>query len=218
MKIVGAVTIGQSPRDDVVPEMRAFAPGTRWLEAGALDDLDDEAIARLSPSDGELPLVTRLRDGRSVVIGHDAVVPALQAAIRRVEAEADLVVLLCSGGFGLECRVPLLLTHGLLTGAVQALQLSGTLAILKPHEGQVDRQEARWDDLGVEAVSLCVPAYGPTDFHQAGRAARALGATAIAMDCFGYTLAMKQAVVESSELPTLLVRSLASRVVAELTG
>ncbi len=139
-----------------------------------------------------------------------------------MEADADLVVLLCSDPFELRSRVPLLLTHGLVDAAVRALRVS-RFAILKPHAGQVGRpgdaaDERRWRDVGAEPIPIFVPAYGPADLAAAGRAAHATGASAVVMDCFGYALATKRAVAAASGLPTLLVRSLAARMVAELTG
>jgi len=64
---VGLLTIGQSPREDVVPEMSPFfLPNIKILEKGLLDDLSPEEIRRLKPKTGETPLVTRLRKGGSI--------------------------------------------------------------------------------------------------------------------------------------------------------
>ncbi|NIN92809.1 hypothetical protein GTO36_07485, partial [bacterium] len=64
---VGLLTIGQSPREDVVPEMNPFfLPQIKILEKGLLDDLSPEEIRRLKPKKGETPLITRLRKGGSV--------------------------------------------------------------------------------------------------------------------------------------------------------
>ena len=223
MKVVGAVTIGQSPRTDVVPEMSSLAPRTHWIEAGALDNLNEAAIRRLAPSNGEFPLITRLKCGQSVTVGFESVKPFIQSAITRIEAEADLIVLLCSGPFSLRSHVPLLLTHHLVFSAVQALQLS-RLVILKPHKQQVSQHlegtEAtrRYSDIGVETIPIFMPAYGSANFEEAGCTARSTGASAIVMDCFGYTLDMKRKIAKASGLPTFLVRSLATKMVTELTG
>ena len=222
MKVVGAVTIGQSPRTDVVPEMSSLAPRTRWIEAGALDNLNEATIRRLAPSNSEFPLVTRLKCGQSVTIGFESIKPFIQSAITRVETEADLIVLLCSGPFSLRAHIPLLLTHHLVFSAVRALQLS-RLAILKPHKKQVDQYfestkfKQRYSDIGVETIPIFVPAYGSANFEEAGHAARSTGASAIVMDCFGYTLDMKRKITKASGLPTFLVRSLAAKMVTELT-
>jgi protein AroM len=96
---LAAVTIGQSPRDDVVPEMQSLVPGVTWIEAGALDGLRDEQIARLAPAAADFPLVTRLADGRAVVVGEPSIHPLVEAAVHRVEEAADLVILLLNSHF-----------------------------------------------------------------------------------------------------------------------
>ncbi len=216
MSLIATVTIGQSPREDVVPELSRFVPGARFIEAGALDGLDDDAMARLAPGPDDFPLVTRLRDRRSVVIGEQAITPLVQNAIRGVEREADLVILLCSGEFAIDCRKPLLFPGRVLASTVAAVHGGRPIAVLTPLEAQMHAQGDRWRARGTKASVLFASPYAPTDFAAVGRRARDAGATLVVMDCLGYTLAMKAAVTEASGLPTLLVRSLVARVAAEL--
>lgn len=216
MSLIATVTIGQSPRDDVVPELARFVSGARFIETGALDGLDDDAIARRAPGPDDFPLVTRLRDKRSVVIGELAITPLVQAAIRRVEAEADLVILLCSGEFAVECRKPLIFPGRILASTVAALHGGRPIAVLTPLEPQIPAQTERWRRRGIKASVAFASPYTPTDFAAIGRQARDAGAALVVMDCLGYTLAMKQAVASASGLPTILVRSIAARVAAEL--
>ena len=57
-RTVAFVTIGQSPRPDMVPEMLGWiGPGVTPIEVGALDGLDRAAIASLAPLWGLAPLV-----------------------------------------------------------------------------------------------------------------------------------------------------------------
>src|SRR3989442_131023 len=65
--VVGLVTIGQSPRSDVVPEMAALiGPGIEVREAGALDGLKRSEIEPLAPTGDDEILVTRPQDGSAV--------------------------------------------------------------------------------------------------------------------------------------------------------
>jgi protein AroM len=216
MKTIAAVTIGQSPRHDVVDEMSGLAPGTRWIEAGALDRLDEAAISALEPRGDSCPLVTRLRSGGTVVVGEHEILDPLQQAVRCVEGDADLVVVLCSGAFAIASRVPILYPGALLSATVRALKLSPRLFVLVPHEAQIPFQQARWRALGFDATVSAASPYAPADLGAIGREARASGAAIILLDCLGYTLAMKAQVAASSGLPVILVRSLAARVAAEL--
>lgn len=221
MRIIAAVTIGQSPRDDIVPELSRFVPGARWIEAGALDGLDDETIATLAPAAGDFPLVTRLRSssvgvGRSVVVGERAVTPLLQRAVARVGAQADLVIVLCTGQLAVQCGKPLLFPGHVLAAMVAAVHGGRPIMVLTPHEAQVPPQLRRWRERGVDVTVLFASPYSTTDFAALGRRARESGAALVVMDCLGYTLAMKDAVVKRSGLPAILARSIVARVAAEL--
>ena len=59
---VGIVTIGQSPRVDVVPEIIEIA-GVRadYLESGALDGLEISGIAKLAPAKDELHACNQIK-------------------------------------------------------------------------------------------------------------------------------------------------------------
>jgi protein AroM len=218
MRCIAAVTIGQSPREDIVAELAPLVPQTRWVQAGALDGFDEARLAALAPAPEEFPLVTRLADGRSVVVGERAIAPLVEQAVARVESEADLVVLLCTGDVACPCSKPVLWPGRLLTAVVPGLAEGRLVAVLTPQEGQVEGQRRRWRARGVEARVLHVPAYAPADLADAGRRAREAGAALVVMDCLGYSRAMKAAVAEASRLPVLLPRSLVARVAAELVG
>ncbi|MGH3750343.1 MAG: AroM family protein, partial [Micromonosporaceae bacterium] len=60
MAVLGVVTIGQAPRDDLVPEMVPLLPPARIVEHGALDGMSAAQIADLAPKPGEQPLTSRL--------------------------------------------------------------------------------------------------------------------------------------------------------------
>ena len=61
---VGTVTIGQSPRVDVTPDLRRIlGDGIELVESGAHDGLRRERIAGMAPREGDYVLVTRLADG-----------------------------------------------------------------------------------------------------------------------------------------------------------
>jgi protein AroM len=92
------VTIGQSPRLDMVPEMYADLPRVDVIERGALDGLSEAEIAALAPVDGAKSLVTRLVDGREVVLDHARTEARLAAVLEELDGEdMDAVVVLCTG-------------------------------------------------------------------------------------------------------------------------
>ncbi|HEV8586376.1 MAG TPA: AroM family protein, partial [Methylomirabilota bacterium] len=82
---IGMVTVGQAPRDDVVPDMMTLLPGVDILQAGALDGLDRAAIARLAPEGDDEILVTRLADATPVFVGKSHILPRVKARIAALE-------------------------------------------------------------------------------------------------------------------------------------
>jgi len=150
MPTVAAVTIGQSPRPDAVEEMGRFLPGVSWVETGALDDLDTAAIARLAPDDDDFPLVTRLADGSTTVVGERAITPLMQRAIGRVECAASVVLVMCSGRFEVTSARPLVFP-GLVLGGVARALFSGQ-RVLVLDEGGGARQVVGSTDAPVRSV------------------------------------------------------------------
>src|SRR5437773_11372912 len=99
--VVGLITIGQSPRVDVVPDMaEVIGLGVEIREAGALDGLDRARIDALAPGPGDEILVTRLRDGSPVFVAKRHVAARVQATIAELErGGTTLTALLCTGAF-----------------------------------------------------------------------------------------------------------------------
>lgn len=219
MTTAGLVTIGQSPRNDIVASMFGTDVPSRLRQAGALDLLDDASIDALVPSEAEHLLVSRLRDGREVVLAKPRVLPHLQRAIDRVVGSgAGLVVVLCTGTFdGLWAPVPIIYPDRLLAGTVNALLPSGTLGVLMPHKGQADMMRRKWSAEGRPVVlGSASPYTHADDLAERARDLVRQGAIMIAMDCMGYTRAMKQVLSESTSVPTILANRLVGRIIEEI--
>lgn len=68
MKKLGLITVGQAPRDDVIIDLLPiFGPEIELIQAGALDGLSLQEISSFAPQDGDYVLVSRLKDGSSVI-------------------------------------------------------------------------------------------------------------------------------------------------------
>ena len=88
------MTIGQSPRPDVVPDMAAvIGPGAEIREGGALDGLSRAEIDALAPQGDDEILVSRLRDGAPVFLGRQRIEGLLEARIAALEREGATVAL-----------------------------------------------------------------------------------------------------------------------------
>lgn len=218
--MLGLVTIGQSPRDDVVRSMFG-GDAPPLVQAGALDELDDAAIATLAPEGDEHLLVTRLRDGREVTVGKPRLLPHVRAAVARVErAGADVVCVACTGEFPtLSGSVRVIFPDKLLSATVDALAPDGALGVLMPHDGQREMMRRKWSRPGRALVLASASPYLADD--ALGRAAARLAQGApplIVMDCMGFDRAMQARVRAACGVPTLLANGLVGAILRELGG
>lgn len=211
------VTIGQSPRTDVVPEMLAtIGEGLAPSEVGVLDGLDREAIAALAPREDEPRLVTRLRDGSEVVISREQTRQRLQALLDDLHLQGfDLVVLLCTGYFeGLHARTLFVEAQRAVDHTVEAIcEPERTVGVLVPLAKQMAEFHA--EAYGPRRVLLAhASPYSEDRFAEA--AARLREADVVVMHCMGYTEAMRRHMAELTGRPVLLARRMVAAMVAQL--
>lgn len=218
---LGVVTIGQAPRDDLVPELVPLLPPCRIVERGALDGLSPAEIAGMAPRDGEAVFSSRLANGTGVVFGHDQALPLVERAVARAEDDgADVVLIVCGGSFPpLVHRRPLLLTEALAHHAVAALTGDQRVGVVRPLPKQLDDGARAWErTLGrpVSGTAAASPYSDGLSVIAAAAAGLAEGCDVIILDCIGYDERMRAAAVAASGRSVLLIRSLAARLVGEL--
>jgi protein AroM len=221
---IGMTTIGQAPRDDVVPAMRAFLPaGLGIVERGALDGLSYDETQPFWAAPDEVGIVTRLRDGSSVLLSHAKILPAMQAAVDRLVREegAELVVVLCGANWSALRSEKLIVNPGTLFPAVIGSLAAGRrLGIIKPDAGQVTKERERYAALGIDAVVTAASPYaGPARLDLAREAAgqlREAGCDLVWMTCVGMDAPMRDIVAEVSGVPVILAHALLARIVTEL--
>ncbi len=222
--IVGLVTIGQSPRVDVVPDMEAIlGPAVTVRERGALDGLDRAEIAALAPGPGDDILVTRLADGIPVFVAKRHILGRVQAAIGELERTGvTMTALLCTGAFpALEASRLLVLPHQVLLGVLRALRWPGRLGIVTPSVQHVPQTEARWRADGFDPVVVPLSPYeeeSPAELERAGQALRAARAGLVALDCMGFRRKTRDELQRLTGAPVLLANLLVARVIAEACG
>ncbi|MEE1801747.1 AroM family protein [Streptomyces sp. JV176] len=227
---LGLVTIGQAPRTDLRPDAEPLLPGVRLVEHGALDDdrFDGEAGQEtrraLAPEPGEAPLVSRLRDGGSVVLGHAALIPRMEEAVARAERDgAAETLLLCTGRFpSVRATRPLLFAEPLVQRAVAAVVGTDPVGIVCPHPDQAEDVARRFSEvLPGRVLAAGANPYAPREraLHEVAEAARELadgGSAWLVLDCIGYTEEMRRAAARAADRPVLLARALAVRLAGEV--
>lgn len=224
MTKVGLITVGQSPRSDVVPDMAAIlGADVEIVEAGALDGLGPTLIAALAPEGDDEILVTRLADGAAVFVGKTKMIPLVEARIAALEDQGvALNVLLCTGEFPrLAARRPFLEPQPVLLGLLRAMTFSGRLGVLTPSERHVPQTTARWRACGFDAHVAPLSPYeehDPAAVRRAAAALRAGNAGLVVMDCIGFRRKTRDEIAALTGAPTLVANLLVARVAAELLG
>ena len=224
MTQIGLITVGQSPRRDVMPDMAAILGGdVEIVEAGALDGLTRAQTAPLAPEGDDEIIVTRMADGTPVFVGKTKMIPRIEAQIAALEARGvALNVLLCTGEFPrLAARRPFLEPQQLILGLLRAMVFPGRLGVLTPSERHVPQTTARWRASGFDALVAPLSPYEERDPAAVRRAAdtlRAGTAGLVVMDCIGFQKKTRDEIAALTGAPTLLANLLVARVAGELVS
>lgn len=205
---IAFVTIGQSPREDIVPEVLALAGlGLGEVEAreyGALDGLDEAGIAAGAPRQREPVLFTRLTDGRRVRIGAGFLARRLEPLLHRLDGEGhDLIALLSTSLFQpYRLRTPFVHAQQAVDSWIGALvmgeaRLGVIHSLAEQHRGsahgaliQSARAVAREDDIA--------------NLEEAAQ--RLEAANLILMHSVGYTEAMAEQLASRTRKPVVTAR------------
>ncbi len=217
---IGFLTIGQSPRDDVVPDiLTILGPGFEVIEQGALDGLTRKEVEAHRPGKNDFPLITRLRDGTAAVVGKRRILPLLQARISSLERQrADIVALLCTDDFPhLRARKPVLMPHRILLGTVTSVLKEGRLGVLAPLAEQTDRLRKKWLKTGLEVFMDHLNPYGESSaLDRVMERMKRRRVNLIVLDCIGYSSKIKEEIRLATGRPVLLPRSLLAGLIKEL--
>lgn len=141
-KRVMFVSVGQTPRADLIEEMLANLDiPIEALEMGALDGLSAREIDALRIRPGETSIITKLANNREIVISKNRIgerMAKLVAAFR--PNEFDLVVILSTGLFrDFESTCPTVNAQRALESAVISLAAQGSsVGLIQPLEQQIN--------------------------------------------------------------------------------
>jgi protein AroM len=183
MPLVAAISIGQTPRPDLVEELTAILPDDGELrEYGALDGVD---LATIPPIrfDAENPLGTRVSGGRQAIVDEPWLAPHVQRVVDQAAADGvDVGLLLCAAGFhGVGAGFPLV-RPAEAVAATLAARGTRTALIVCPSPRQIPASEAKWRALGIDPLMLGTPL--PKGLDDVVEAAE--GVAAVILDYVGH--------------------------------
>lgn len=224
---IGIITIGQSPRPDMVPEMRPHWRQVAVVEAGALDGLDDgrlQTMAAAVPTaepDEEI-LTSRLRDGGSLTFTRRDVLPLVQQRIAELEAAGVVAnLLVCTGSFPpLRHERPLHTAESLLVPGVGALAAGAPIGVVCPLPAQREGSVAKFAGVAPRVETADADPYGADQsaFTAAAQELTAAGSELLVLDCMGYTEQHRQWIAAASQVPVVLARSVVARLFGEVVA
>ncbi|WP_282924166.1 AroM family protein [Mediterraneibacter massiliensis] len=218
---IGGVTIGQSPRVDVTPDiLPIFGEDVELLEAGALDGLTREEIEQMKPKEDDYVLVSRLNDGSYAKFGESFILERLQKCIEKLEAEGvELIMFFCGGTFPdvFKAHVPLIYPSGLLNGVAKGLSPRSKIILITPDKEQIQQAYDQWSSVVKTLHPVAANPYGDIqEVIDAANAVKDIDADLVVMDCIGYTERSKKIVKEITGKPVIMCRTLLARVVCEM--
>jgi protein AroM len=220
LKRIGLVTIGQTPRTDLVPEIKMIlGKDIEIVEKGALDGLTLKEVEALYPKKDDEVLVTRMADGTEVKVSEKEIFPRLKNQIKKLEDEGIRTILLaCTGEFPhFDSSSFIVRPQKVLHHVVSSLAEGLTLGVIIPDELQVASSKERWSKVAAKVV--VEPASPYKQMEDVERAAKLLAEShvdIVVMDCMGYTLQMKDLVLKYVKKPVILARSMVAKIASEL--
>lgn len=218
MATTGFVTIGQAPRPDILRSMVPYASVASCIETGALDNIDEDELAALAPTGGATPFVSRLRDGREVLIDKQKLMPRLQKSVdRAIDDGARSIVIVCTGSFPeITAQVPLIFPDHLLRANVDQLLPAGNLGIVMPNEGQRAMMHEKWERPGRQIVAVGVSPYASDGKPDHAAIESLANCDLVVLDCMGFSEEMRSAWQEPLSVPVILANRLVGRILEEL--
>ena len=219
MKKIGMLTIGQSPRDDILPIlMDVLGDGVEVLEAGALDDKTMEDVKRVPLNPEDYILVSRMRDGTEIKITKKYILPLMQRRLEELEAKGvRLTVVMCTGKFPQFRSRGLVVTPSeILRGVIEGSLKEGKLGVVYPTAEQMPYAEKEFGRPGVKVYADSVSPYEPKDVDGLARRLKEQDLDLIFLNCFGFPTELKDRVAWETGKPVIQSNVLIARVMKEL--
>ena len=194
---IAFVTIGHSPRPDIVPEMVAEMLGDRSTETveigefGILDGLGGADLKAMLAIAGEPQFATRDADGNEISVSVEKTERRLNDLLAHVDTlNFDMIILLCTGTRIVPPEKTLVIeAQRVVDGMIDILGTGRTtIGILMPYESQASSVFGRHGALQNISFAAASPYDGAP---LAQRAAPLTGCAVTVMHCMGYSRAMR---------------------------
>ncbi|TYC61901.1 AroM family protein [Rhodobacterales bacterium] len=219
---IAFVTIGQTPRIDLVPEMMdditlGLPDGKiAFEEFGVLDGMSPEELDGMRAVEGEHSFATRLATGEEMVSSKPRTEEKLNDLLKSIDQQGfNLIVLLCTGTRIDPLEKTLVVeAQRIVDSTVEALAASASrLGVILPLERQVNDFHERHVFAGNPSLVAASPYSGE---DMARSAAKLKDCDLVVMHCMGYSAEMLETVRAEVSAPVLLSRRLVAGVVRQM--
>lgn len=201
------ITVGRSPRRDIVPDILSILDEeVDVFEIGVLDNLSVGDIEDLSARAGEPSLCTYLSQNIQVVLSKAAVQQRLEAMLSELHPhDCDLAVLLSTGlAHNFRCPCPMVNAQRAVESAIISLSSRGqTIGLIHPLQRQIDEIDV--PVLNQFNVSASYAMEGDRD-SLARAVMDVADSDVIVLHSVSYTEADREIVAQASRKPVLLAR------------
>lgn len=220
MTRIGVLTIGQTPRPDLLPcFLKVLGDDVEIVEAGALNGRTLEDIEKVVLNPDDYILVTRLRDGTEVKITKKFIVMEMQTKLDELEDTGiRLTVIICTGEFpAFRSRGLVFTPQEMIKGVLKSSLKTGKLCVVYPAEEQVFMAANEYGHEGIDVVGDWVSPYeGDDELCALSSRLAAQDFDLILLNCFGYSNKVKDTIQAKTSTPIIQSNTLIARVVKEL--
>jgi protein AroM len=219
---IGFVTIGQSPRPDIIGGMKSvIGDGLQIIEGGALDDMSKDEVFSFLPADhfDEECLVTKLRDGTNVVMPKNIIVKGIAGVLKNFESQGiKVAAILCVGEFPEYRFNGIVLKPGDLSlKLVSSLYQEGKGVIVIPLEEQRKGAMRRWSFSRIRPnIKVFAVDSNSKKLENLSEEIEQEAPDFVVLDCMGFDKQMKQKIRSKVQCPVILPKTLLGYMIKEI--
>jgi protein AroM len=206
---VGFITIGQSPRDDVLDDLPETLKDIQAVQVGALDGLTAHQISAVQPTNNETVYVSRLRDGSEVSIAKERLIPILEEKVQLLSKDVEVIVMLCSGSMNLRNSEEVVFPSKLLRQAVESKGRRQRIGVMIPDQSQMQLAKDEWVGFADEVKIVSFSPYTDPIEDLKACSRKFADRDLIVMDCIGYGRLHTKIVSDVARRPVVAARSVA---------
>lgn len=189
---IGFITIGQSPRKDIMEDIISIlGDGLNIIEVGALDGYSYNDIINKFPLNKDKDiLVTKLLDGNEIMINEEYLNPLVQNAINILESKnVKAIVILCTGDFSnLNSNVTLMKSSDITKMVINNIRRNYNVGIVIPDEKQYEQMKKRWNNNAEDMELVSLFPYGTdAEIDSLAEKIKSKNWDYLFLDCMGYS-------------------------------